>query len=316
LPSPVDMPSACLSRASGQRNALDRLRGLTRILYSAVILLLNFAHPVALLSGDQPVMNAFAIGFRNYQRWAIDPREFVTNAIVDPLRATGKFAIVQVYNRSSDVNFILTGRPEKLEEVDYGGTVRVQATAAVQFDQFLNECQSVPCAFESEDQLKKHLIVDWTRFHFFDEMRLWFNCHDHVQPPAQETPRNIVALSDAFYRELIGHPIPVERDVVAALAYAPGLLDIYIWITWKGWTVNGRPARVPLFGPNGLTNQLGTNQYSVERLFRHKIAQWLRHVRRLWPQCPASISDDGLFLVMSSSRHSAPIKPVERAVNS
>ncbi|HEV2498105.1 MAG TPA: replication protein RepA [Terriglobia bacterium] len=146
--------------------------------------------------------------------------------------------------------------------------------------------------FGSEDQPKKRLIVDWTRFHFLDEMQLWFNRQDQMQPPAQETPCNVVVLSDAFYRELVGHPIPVERDVVAALAH------------------------VPLFGPNGLTNQLGTKQYSVERLFRHKITQWLRHVKQLWPECPAFISDDGLFLVISSSRHSAPIKPVERAVNS
>jgi hypothetical protein len=51
-------------------------------------------------------------------------------------------------------------------------------------------------------------------------------------------------------------------------------------------------------------------------LFRHKITQWLAHVKQVWPQWPASISDDGLFPVISSSRQSAPIKPVERAVNS
>ena len=78
--------------------------------------------------------------------------------------------------------------------------------------------------FGSEDQLKKHLVVDWTRFHFFDEMQLWFSRKDTVQPPAQETPCNVVVLSDAFYRELVGHPIPVERDVVATLAHTPGLL--------------------------------------------------------------------------------------------
>ena len=170
--------------------------------------------------------------------------------------------------------------------------------------------------FGSEDQLKKHLVVDWTRFHFFDEMQLWFNREDSMQAPPQETPCNVVVLSDAFYRELAGHPIPVERDVVAALAHAPGLLDFYIWITWKSWTVNGQPARVPLFGPNGLTNQLGTKQYAVERLFRHKISQWLRHVNQLWPECPASVSDDGRFLLICSSRKSTPIKPVESAVNS
>jgi len=170
--------------------------------------------------------------------------------------------------------------------------------------------------FGSEDHLKRHLVVDWSRFHFFDEMQLWFNREDNVWPAAQETPCNVVILSDAFYEELAGHPIPVERDVVAALAHAPGLLDFYIWITWKSWAVNGQPARVPLFGPNGLTNQLGTKQYSVERLFRHKISDWLGHVKHLWPECPASISDDGHFLVICSSRKSTPIKPVERAVNS
>jgi len=110
--------------------------------------------------------------------------------------------------------------------------------------------------FGTEDQLKKHLVVDWSRFHFFDEMQLWFNREEGVQPATRETPSNIVVLSDAFYRELAEHPIPVERDGVAALAHAPGLLDFYIWMTWKTWTVNGQPARVPLFGPNGLTHQL------------------------------------------------------------
>jgi uncharacterized lipoprotein YmbA len=58
------------------------------------------------------------VGFYNYHRWAIDPREFLTNAIADRLRATGRFAEVKVYDGRSDVDFILSGRLEKLEEVD------------------------------------------------------------------------------------------------------------------------------------------------------------------------------------------------------
>jgi hypothetical protein len=63
--------------------------------------------------------------------------------------------------------------------------------------------------FGSEDQLKKHLVVDWSRFHFFAEMQLWFN-HNDVRPPTQVTPSNVVVLSDAFYRDLVGHPIPLS----------------------------------------------------------------------------------------------------------
>jgi hypothetical protein len=82
--------------------------------------------------------------------------------------------------------------------------------------------------FGTEDHLKKHSIVDWSRFHFADHTRLWFNCDDQPQPSPQEVPNNILVLSEAFYREICEHPIPIEREVVAALAHAPGLLDFYV----------------------------------------------------------------------------------------
>jgi uncharacterized lipoprotein YmbA len=72
------------------------------------------------------------IGFYQYRRWAVDPREFVTNAIIDRLRATGRFAAVSAYDGRSDVDFILSGRLEKLEEVDYGGGVRVEVALSAQ----------------------------------------------------------------------------------------------------------------------------------------------------------------------------------------
>ncbi|MGO9269887.1 MAG: replication protein RepA [Terriglobia bacterium] len=169
--------------------------------------------------------------------------------------------------------------------------------------------------FGTDDALAKQGLVDSTRFHFLDQMQLWFNCNEKPEPTGSQALDNVVLLSEAFYREIREHPIPVERDVIAALAHAPGLLDFYVWIAWKSWTVNGRPAQVPIFGPNGLCNQLGTAQYSVNRLFRHKIAQWLRQVKALWPECPAEVSEDGHFLVVRSSRKSTAVRPVERPVN-
>jgi ABC-type uncharacterized transport system auxiliary subunit len=72
------------------------------------------------------------IGFYDYHRWAVDPREFVTNAIADRLRASGNYAQVKMYDGRSDVNYILTGRLEKLEEVDYEGGVRVEVAISAQ----------------------------------------------------------------------------------------------------------------------------------------------------------------------------------------
>ncbi len=144
--------------------------------------------------------------------------------------------------------------------------------------------------FGTEREAIKQIVVDSARFHFIDSMRLWFNPSGEPQPRDDGTPANTVTLSEAFYHEITAHPIPVEREVIAALAHAPGLLDFYVWIAWKSWTVNGQHARVPIFGENGLSHQLGTAQYSVDRLFRHKIVHWLRHVKLLWPECPAQVS--------------------------
>jgi len=72
------------------------------------------------------------IGFYNYQRWAVDPREFVTNAVAERLRASGNFTRVKLYDGQSDINYVLSGRLDKLEEVDYGGAVQVEVAMSAQ----------------------------------------------------------------------------------------------------------------------------------------------------------------------------------------
>jgi ABC-type uncharacterized transport system auxiliary subunit len=72
------------------------------------------------------------IGFYQYHRWAVDPREFLTDAMIDRLRATGRFAEVRAYDGRADVDLVLSGRLEKLEEVDYEGGVRVEVALSAQ----------------------------------------------------------------------------------------------------------------------------------------------------------------------------------------
>ena len=72
------------------------------------------------------------IGFYNYHRWAVDPREFVTNAVEDRLSASGNFSRVKLYDGHSDIDFVLSGNLEKLEEIDYGGGVKVEIAISAQ----------------------------------------------------------------------------------------------------------------------------------------------------------------------------------------
>jgi ABC-type uncharacterized transport system auxiliary subunit len=72
------------------------------------------------------------IGFYNYHRWAVDPREFLTNAVEDRLSASGDFARVKLYDGHSDIDFVLSGNLEKLEETDYDGGVKVEVAISAQ----------------------------------------------------------------------------------------------------------------------------------------------------------------------------------------
>ena len=72
------------------------------------------------------------IGFYAYDRWAIDPCEFVTNSVIERLRAGGDFARVKPYDGRPDTEYVLSGRLEKLEEIDYAGGVKVEVAISAQ----------------------------------------------------------------------------------------------------------------------------------------------------------------------------------------
>jgi ABC-type uncharacterized transport system auxiliary subunit len=72
------------------------------------------------------------IGFYIYHRWATDPRELVTSAVTEHLRASGIFSHVKPYDGQADIDFVLSGRLDKLEEVDYEGGVKVEVAISAQ----------------------------------------------------------------------------------------------------------------------------------------------------------------------------------------
>lgn len=113
LPAPPDPPTAPEKRAS--------------------IAVREFKSPQYLRQGPLVYRNSpEEIGFYYYQRWATDPREVVTDAIIDRLRASGKFAEVEVYDGRSNTDYVLSGRLERLEEVDHAGGINAEVALSAQ----------------------------------------------------------------------------------------------------------------------------------------------------------------------------------------
>jgi len=66
------------------------------------------------------------IGFYDYHRWAADPGATITTAVIDALRSARLFSAVVPYDGQEKQECVLSGRLARLDEVDYGGGVRVE----------------------------------------------------------------------------------------------------------------------------------------------------------------------------------------------
>jgi hypothetical protein len=151
--------------------------------------------------------------------------------------------------------------------------------------------------FGTDILTSKAKFVQRSRFNFMSEARIWYS-RTPDQPALSSEFENVIVLSDDFYREVVAHRVPHDLDAVKVLAASPAVLDLYMWLSYRCFKAK-KPESIPIFGPYGLANQLGSVEYSCPRRFRAMLNQWLRSIRTMWPECPARINADGTSLLIA-----------------
>jgi hypothetical protein len=121
-------------------------------------------------------------------------------------------------------------------------------------------------------------VVQRSRFNFLQQAQIWWN-RDPDQRSTDGGFENVIVLSDDFFREVTEHPIPTDLEAVKALSAAPAVLDLYMWLTYRCFKAKETEA-IPLFGPFGLANQIGSVQYSRERRFVAMLESSLQTITR------------------------------------
>ena len=104
--------------------------------------------------------------------------------------------------------------------------------------------------------------------------------------------------TDEFFGEVTSHPVPTDLEAVRTLTASPGLLDLFMWLSYRCFVSKGEE-QIPIFGPFGLVTQLGTGDYSRPRRLRQRLEQWLATIRVMWPGCPARINSEGDYLIIA-----------------
>lgn len=76
--------------------------------------------------------SASQVGFYEYHRWAEDPTTTLQRSMLAQLRAAGTFDRVVPFEGRANVDYIIRGRLDQLEEVDYGEGVSVRVKISAQ----------------------------------------------------------------------------------------------------------------------------------------------------------------------------------------
>jgi len=127
-----------------------------------------------------------------------------------------------------------------------------------------------------------------------DKALLWWGKKDPEQAGLWQST---VTLSEAFYSEVVSHPIPVDMRALKALKKSPLALDTYCWLTYRA-SYAKRPSVIPW---SALALQFGSD-YAELRFFKRAFLEELRKVVTVYGGAQVEATDEGL-LVKPSVTH-------------
>ena len=106
-----------------------------------------------------------------------------------------------------------------------------------------------------------------------------------------------IYLGEAFFNEIINHPVPLDMNILKALTRCSLGLDLYLWLTYRTFTLRA-PLRLSWphlyrqFGPN--PNNAVT--HDAVQNFRRRILRELKKIKLAWPDLNYSTAPGVLIL--------------------
>ena len=119
-----------------------------------------------------------------------------------------------------------------------------------------------------------------------------------------------VRLSEAFFNEIVSHPVPLDLTTLKALKRSPLGLDLYLWLVYRTF-----PLRAPLrltwrqvYRQFGVNPDRASDKFTV-RNFRTKVLRELKKIKMAWPGLNYATAK-GVLILLPSTPAIAPLNQV------
>ena len=110
-----------------------------------------------------------------------------------------------------------------------------------------------------------------------------------------------VRLSEAFFNEIVSHPVPLDMNTLKALKRSPLGLDLYLWLTYRIFALT-TPQRLTwrqLYRQFGVDPKKASDKRTVQN-FRSRTVYELKKIKLAWPDLNYSTAPG--VLILSPSR--------------
>ena len=131
-----------------------------------------------------------------------------------------------------------------------------------------------------------------------DKHEFWWNDR---KPNERTLWESKIYLGEAFFNEIINHPVPLDMNTLTALKRCALGLDLYLWLAYRTFTLT-KPLRLTwrqVYRQFGLDPANASNNQTVQN-FRYKILRELKKIKIAWPDLNYSTGKGVLILLPST----------------
>ena len=137
-----------------------------------------------------------------------------------------------------------------------------------------------------------------------DRTDLWWNPKRPDEPSLWDSK---VLLSEAFFNEIISHPVPLDMNTPKALKRCALGLDLYLWLTYRTFALT-RPLQITwrqLYRQFGLDPSKSSDKQTVKN-FRRNALRELKKIKVAWPALNYA-TEPGMLILHPSTPTIAPL---------